>query len=227
MKKVYYILNISLFLITMALGICYIVLGGLAFKGTASACFVLMGIFNLIYAIKNKNGKIKFSIMMLVGLTFAMLGDILLNIEFIVGAVLFAIAHVCYFVAYCMLSKFKWTDLIAGAIIFLPSVLFITLAPIFDFGGVLMEIVCVIYALIISCMVGKSISNLIRERNILNILLVVGSCLFFFSDLMLLLNVFGSLPKIFDILCLATYYPAECVLAYSISQTKKEQIEEK
>lgn len=71
--------------------------------------------------------------------------------------------------------------MIYGAIIFIASCLFITLAPIFDFDGVLMEVVCVIYALIISLMVGKSISNIIRKKNVRNILLVIGSPLFFFQ----------------------------------------------
>ena len=116
-----------------------------------------------------------------------------------------------------------------AAVLFVPSVLLITLAPLFDFGGILMEVVCVVYALIISCMVGKAISNLVAEHSVINIIIMVGSILFFFSDLMLLFNVFGNLPKLVDILCLVTYYPAECLLGYSIflanktNETKLEQ----
>ena len=145
-----------------------------------------------------------------------MCGDIVLEVEFIVGAVLFAIGHIFYFVAYCFLQKFKWIDLFYGAAIFVPAVIFIVAIPIFDFGGVLMEIVCIVYAIIISCMVGKAISNLVEKKNLQNILIVVGSILFFFSDLMLLLNIFASLPNAVSVLCLATYYPAEILLAFSI-----------
>jgi uncharacterized membrane protein YhhN len=158
---------------------------------------------------------------MLVGLTFAMCGDIVLNVWFIGGAILFAVGHVFYFVAYCFLQKFKWLDLIFGASIFIPSVLFITLAPIFDFGGIIMELVCIVYAIIISIMLGKAISNFVREKNLTNLLILIGSILFFFSDLMLLLNVFANLSVVFDVLCLVTYYPAECILALSLLQIEK------
>ncbi len=216
MKNKFLILNIILSLLIIVGDVCYIEIGQLWIKGVTSAGFVLLGAVNLTYLILLKSDKIKFAIIMLIGLVFAMLGDIVLNIHFISGAILFAIGHVFYFLAYCNLFAFKWIDLIYGAIIFIPSVLFITLAPIFDFGGVLMEIVCVVYAIIISCMVGKSISNVVKERNPLTIILLVGSIMFFFSDLMLLLNVFGDLGKITDILCLATYYPAQILLAFSL-----------
>ncbi len=229
MKKTFNIINAILVLLVVVGDILYITLGGLLIKGLTSAGFVLVGITNLTYVILNKKADLKFPIIMLTGLVFAMLGDIILNIEFIIGAALFAIGHLFFFVSYCVLCKFKWSDLAYGAVLFVPSVLLITLAPIFDFGGILMEVVCVVYALIISCMVGKAISNLVAEHSVINIIIMVGSILFFFSDLMLLFNVFGNLPKVVDILCLVTYYPAECLLGYSIflanktNETKLEQ----
>lgn len=216
MKKGFLIADLILILLILAGDACYIIFGELWLKGVTSAGFVLLGILSLTYLLLNKEKDLKFPIVMLVGLVFAMCGDIVLNVHFIGGAVLFAIGHIFYFVSYCFIQKFKWIDLVYGAVIFVPSVLFITLAPIFDFGGVLMEVVCVVYAIIISCMVGKAISNLIRERNLVNLIILIGSALFFFSDLMLLLNVFANLPRVVDILCLATYYPAEILLAYSI-----------
>ena len=218
MKTKFLIVNLVLALLILVGDVCYITLGGLLIKGLTSAGFVVLGAVNLLYLILNKDKDLKFPIIMLIGLFFAMLGDIVLNIYFIGGAILFAVGHVFYFVSYCMLNKFSVKDLLYGALIFVPAVLFITLAPIFDFGGVLMEIVCVIYAIIISCMVGKAIANLVKERTVLNIILVVGSALFFFSDLMLLLNVFANLGRVVDILCLATYYPAQILLAYSITK---------
>lgn len=220
-KKIIIILNCILLASILAGDVLYIVFGDLWLKGLTSAFFVLLGVINLVYAIKNKSNKQKFSIILVVGLVFAMLGDIILNIHFISGAILFAIGHVFFFISYCFLQKFSWKDLLFGAIIFIPSVLIITLVPIFDFGGVLMEIVCIVYALIISLMVGKAISNLIREKNLLNLIIVLGSALFFFSDLMLLLDVFGNLSVV-AILCLATYYPAEFLLAHSIYRAVEE-----
>lgn len=221
MKKGFLIADLILILLILAGDVCYIIFGELWIKAVTSAGFVILGILSLTYLLLNKEKDLKFPIVMLVGLVFAMCGDIVLNVHFIGGAVLFAIGHIFYFVSYCFIQKFRWIDLLYGAVIFVPSVLFITLAPIFDFGGVLMEVVCVIYAIIISCMVGKAISNLVRERNLANLIILIGSVLFFFSDLMLLLNVFANLPRVVDVLCLATYYPAEILLAYSIRLNHK------
>lgn len=215
-KKDYFLMaNLVLVLLIIVGDSLYMRYGELWMKSVTSILFVAMGVVNLIYLVLNKNKDYRFPAIMLTGLIFACLGDIILEVEFIVGAALFAIGHIFYFVAYCFLSKFKWTDLIYGFCILLPSVLFITLAPIFDFDGILMEIVCVVYAVIISLMVGKAIANFVRERNWLNLLIMIGSILFFFSDLMLLLNVFAHLPYV-GTLCLATYYPAEILLAFSI-----------
>lgn len=186
-------------------------------KSITSALFVVIGIINLIYAVLNKLDResLKFPILMLTGLTFAMLGDVILEVEFIVGAALFAVGHVFFFVSYMMIEKFKWTDLIYGSCILIPSVLLITLAPIFDFGGILMEIVVFIYAMVISCMVGKAVANFVRVRGKTNLIILIGCVLFFVSDFTLLFNVFSTLPY-FGVICLATYYPAETLLGFSV-----------
>ena len=214
MKKNIFIVNMALLLVLLALDVAYIVVGTLALKACASAVFVIIGIVNLIYAILNK-ADLKFPIIMMIGLVFAMLGDIILNIHFIAGAALFGVGHVFFLIAYNFLNKFSWKDIVCSLVIFIPSMLFIVLAPIFDFNGIVMEIVAVVYAFIISFMVGKAISNLIQKRSLINIIITIGSVLFFLSDLMLLLGSFASLPVV-GIICLVLYYPAEFLLAFSL-----------
>lgn len=216
MKRLAVIINALMVLLICVGDIFYITKGTLLIKSITSALFVLMGVVNLIFAIKLKTNKLKFGIIVLIGLVFAMLGDILLEIEFIVGAALFALGHVFFFISYCFLVKFNYKDLIYGVCIFVPAMLFILLAPMFKQVEVLMKVVCVVYALIISLMVGKSIANFVKVRSVLHLIIMIGSVLFFFSDLMLLLNVFGGVGRVAGVLCLATYYPAEFVLAYSI-----------
>lgn len=223
MKKTYNIFNALLIVAILIGDVLYILKGTLLIKSIVSAGFVILGGINLWYVFKHQPHHKKLAIVKVLGLFFAMLGDILLEIHFITGALLFAVGHVFYFFAYSCIIPFKPKDLLYGAAIFVPSVLFITLAPIFDFGGIVMEIVCVVYAIIISCMVGKAISNVVQAKTIMNIVILVGSCLFFFSCLMLLLNVFGNMPRIIGVLCLATYYPAECVLAYSLLCSDKKE----
>ena len=86
-----------------------------------------------------------------------------------------------------------------------------------------MQIVCLVYALIISLMVGKAVGNCIRTPSLLTVVILAGSILFFFSDLMLVFDWFADGGRISGLLCMGTYYPAECLLAISglISVTAK------
>lgn len=220
MKKIN-IFNIIMSVLLVVADIVYIYLGTLFTKTIASLLFVTIGFVNLIYLIKIKRIKSFSAYLLFMGLCFTCLGDVFLEIEFIVGAILFAIGHVFYFVSYCKLSKFEWKDLIYSVLIFVPSLLIILFVPIFDFGGITLQILCCVYAFVISIMVGKAISNYIRVKTKLNLIILIGSVLFFFSDFMLLFNVFSDLGRIFGILCLATYYPAENLLAYSVLKHKK------
>ena len=227
MKEKVLFLNVLMMLVVVALDLVYATMGGLWLKAVASASFVLLGVFNLIFAFKLKANNKKFCITMVVALFVAMLGDIVLNINFLIGAIIFAVGHVFYFVSYCFVSKFKATDLIYGAVLSVVSSSVILFVPILDFGGIVMKLLCLIYAIIISFMVGKASANLVREKTIFNLVLLVGSVLFFFSDLMLLFDVFSSVSQIMGVLCLASYYPAQALLAYSIFVGCKDQIEEK
>lgn len=215
-----YIINIIFFALIMAGDICYMVFGKVWIKGLTSALFVVLAEFNLLLTIKLKIERIGFSAFLLLALFFAMLGDIVLEVHFITGAVMFAVGHLFFFVAFCKIKRFKWKDLIYGCLLAVPSILFITLAPIFEFSSLTMELVCVVYAIIISFMVGKAIANYVNQNSALNFIVLLGSVLFFISDLMLLLNVFASFPSGIDIICLATYYPAEFLLAHSILHTQ-------
>lgn len=213
MKKPFFILNLILLAMIIPLDICYMTIGGLWLKGLASSIFVLTGIVNLVYAIKNK-ADLKYPIWLVVGLVFGMAGDISLNLNFMVGAIVFAIGHVFYFVAYTMLQKFSIKDLIWSASIFVPSALIIILMPFLNYDPSMMMYLCIVYALVISCMVGKAASNFVKNKNITNLIILIGSILFFISDMMLLFNVFGGL-KICDYFCLASYYPAQYLIAFS------------
>ena len=223
-KNLAYILNAAFLILIMVGDAFYIAFDKTWVKGLTSALFVVLGAINLFFVF-NKTDKKKFAIILLIGLFFAMLGDILLEFVFIAGAGFFALGHVFFFASYCFLIELNWKDFIYGLIIFIPSVLLITLAPIFNFDGILMEIVCVVYALIISLMVGKAVSNFVQQKSVLNLIILIGSALFFFSDLMLLLNKFYSYSIVTSLLCLLTYYPAEFLLANSILHAQQKDKE--
>lgn len=215
-KKLIIWINIALTIAVIIGDIIYMNYGKLWLKGTTSFGFVLLGAINLLFVTVEREINLKYRIMLVIGLFFSMLGDIVLNIHFISGALLFAVGHVFYFIAHSCLIKLKTADLIPSGLIFVVSALIIILVPIFDFGSVLMEGVCVFYAFVISLMVGKAAANFLRNKGTLTLALMVGCILFYFSDLMLLFNTFSDVSPVFGRLCLSTYYPAQCILAVCV-----------
>jgi len=214
MKKSFVKLNLIMLALILIFDVWYMFGGGLFAKSIASIMFVVAGIINFEYCKKNKV-NLKFPIWMIIALTCAMLGDILLVLNFYLGTAVFAIGHIFYFISYCMLEKINLKDLIIAVSIAIFAFAVILFTPFLDFGSNFMKGVCCTYALIISFMVGKAISNLVKEKNPTNTIIVIGSILFFISDLMLMFNKFGNIPGT-NYLCLGTYYPGQFILAYSL-----------
>lgn len=210
------ILNLALFFVTFSFDICFILLGTpYVYKTISSVLFVLTGIINFVFIFKKEQRNKIFKYTMLLGLIFACLGDIVLIDYFLYGAILFAVGHIFFLVSYCLVEKICWRDLFVSVVIFGISLIVILVPKIFDFQGMLP--IVIVYALVISFMLGKSISNLfVTDNQGGNFLIMLGSLLFFLSDLMLLFNVFADVSRAFDIACLVLYYPAEIILASSI-----------
>ena len=221
------IYNIIAFLVILGADILYSIVGmPYIFKTFASVLFVVSGIINFVVAYKcgfyNQKRR-SFAMLMLIGLIFAMAGDIVLIDFFEFGAGLFAVGHIFFFVAYLMLSKFSVRDLLCAVCIFVPALLLILFYDGFTFNGIMFPVV-LIYALIISLMLGKSISNLF-DKDMLKVakwLIFVGSLMFFLSDVCLLFNVFAGVGRWIDLLCIFLYYPAEAILASTIYFATKE-----
>ena len=217
--KIGYFVNIIFALLILVADVCFIAIDCSAYitKTIASALFVLCGVFNLVYVLSvlKEKRKIVFYCLMLSGLVFAMTGDILLIDNFVLGAIFFGVGHILFLLSFCFLSNLKLRDLLIGAVIFVGSFLLIEFYKGFDFGN--MKVLVVVYALIISLMLGKALSNVFESNNKpQNIVIFVGALLFFVSDLMLVFYLFARRVMVFDILCLAAYYPAEFILAFSI-----------
>ncbi len=215
MKKIFFWMNVVISCAVYVGNYFYLTEGGLLLKGLCSSGFALMGIINLIYALTAKKKGIAFHAVMSAGLILAMLGDIYLGFNFILGAGLFALGHICYYIAQCTFMKFKWLDIIISGVLFAGAGSFVMFCPLLTFDSPVMQYVCAVYALIISLMVGKAVSDFIRKPSAMAAILMIGSVLFFFSDLMLVLDWFMGLASWTGKLCMATYYPAQCFLAFS------------
>ena len=185
-------------------------------KCICSGLFALLGLANLGYALQTKQGNTKFYIGMSAGLVLAFLGDYLIGKDFIVGASTFALGHICFVVAYCFMQKMQKLDYAISGTLFLGCLIFLLFCPLLTFKVAIFRIVCIVYALIISTMLGKAVGNFIREKNEVTGTIAVASILFFFSDLMLVFDWFIGLWSWTDHACMGTYYPALCFLAFSM-----------
>ena len=185
-------------------------------KCICSSGFAVIGVTNLLYATNKTDESKSYYYIMTLGLILAMLGDIAINPNFIIGAALFSLGHICFVLAYCIDSPIHKLDIIFCFVAAVGSELFMCLYPDFSFEIPLFKWICIFYALLISIMLGKAASNYIRKRNYCNTLLAVGSILFYFSDLKLLLDWFVGKWEWTSKACMAAYYPALCFMAISL-----------
>ena len=185
-------------------------------KIICSSGFALMGIINMIYAYKKVKER-RVLLFMTLGLIFAFLGDVAINPNFILGVIFFASGHVFFVAAYLAYRKLDKLDAILSAGLGAFSVGFILLFPYIIFNVAVLKYVVLLYAVIISVMVGKSVGNAIKEKCRFTGMIAVGSVLFFISDMMLLLAWFSTIEgRWTSNVCMAAYYPALCLLAGSM-----------
>lgn len=185
-------------------------------KCLCSAVFATLAVFNLacFFAVKSENRA--FQIAMTAGAVAAFLGDVFIHSDFIKGAAVFAVGHLCFLAAYFLLQNPRPLDFILGGIIFLTAAAVLHLCPILHFNDPQIKFACFAYALIISFMLGKSLGNVILGANALTAVLAAGSALFFISDLMLVFHIFSNGCRWANNACAATYYPAMCLMVLSM-----------
>jgi uncharacterized membrane protein YhhN len=216
LKKFAFLLNLLLMEQIFVGTYYYIVDGTYRLKILCSAGFVLMGAVNLCYThAKRIRGK-GYQWTMMAGLVLSLLADSTIEANFIVGALLFGGAHVAYIAAHCMILPLRKKDAQISWLIFTGAVVFLLLCPWLELPDYAMRSVCLIYGAILSLMLGKAITGVVRAPSRLTAVLALGSALFFFSDAMLALEWLIHDWSITGTLCKATYYPGQCLLALCI-----------
>ncbi len=194
-----------------------------AFKAAAGVMFVVTCAWNIFVIGKAGKKPDRSQIFMLLGQVFACLGDIVINYEFAAGAALFAVGHIGFFVSFCFLGRVGLRDLIYIVCAVCVSLSVLQMIPDLVLDD--MAPVIYAYAVIISCMLGKA-GSLVWEKSLSvkhHVLIFAGALTFYLSDFMLLICMFASGGKPFDIACLMLYYPAECLLAISAGCVKKKE----
>lgn len=216
LDKKFFVTNIVIFILGILCLIYYDYHGGLWLKGVTSSWFFIHGIINLVYAKKKGFQETKVLYVIEVGLFLGMLADVLLGISFMVGVAAFALGHVFYIVAYNIIEKPCLKDIYFVLPISVISIFIVIGTPFINVEDPIMEKVLIAYAIIISWMLGKALSNLKEKQCTFTWIVGVGSFLFLFSDLILAIDMFGESSRLTWILCSYTYWPAQHLLAQSM-----------
>lgn len=198
---------------------CYDIVGGLWLKGVTSSWFVVLGGVNLWAVRKAQRNQLRFFILMEAGLFCGMCADVLLGVAFLAGIGVFALGHILYLLAFYSLEKGSLLDLWLILLMSLISVFVVVGTPWITVEDPILKKLLLSYAITISAMVGKAISNLVRKPCLYRCLLTIGSVMFWFSDFMLAIDMFGQASRLTWLLCSYSYWPAQNLLAHSLFHT--------
>lgn len=191
----------------------------LILKGSASIVFVIIGYFGFKHCSDAYFGR-----MVLLGLVFGAIGDILLNLRFLVkkssqivflaGIAAFLTGHVMYLLALIPYSKYLLPSIIIGAVLG-AALLWYT------FKKINVKLAFMIFGIaylgVIVIMTAVAIGNVIAVQETCRLLFAIGAVLFTISDVVLIFNTFGEKPVFSKrILNLSCYYIAQLFIAVSI-----------
>lgn len=187
------------------------------FKGLASLCFVLLGMKSA------REGSVLCD-RIKIGLLLGMIADILLNLRwvfakkgkiiFLIGILVFLSGHVMYILALVPECQNLLLAIILGAV-----ATAIILVWIFSkiTAQMAFKIFGVFYIGAITIMNAIAIFNLVSNPCSRNIAFVMGALLFLVSDIVLILNTFGSESKFsLRVTNLSLYYLGQIMIALSM-----------
>lgn len=185
-------------------------------KGLASACFVILG-FQL------SDGSPAASLIT-TGLLLGCIADVLLNLRlvfpkkgqliFLVGIVVFLSGHILYLIAVLQGAAHWPVCVIAGVILTTLLMIWIfrqiTAKPAFKIFG----IVYIGAIVLLNCV---AIGNLVTSPSAFTAIFAAGSLLFLLSDIVLILNTFGSETKqSLRVTNISLYYLGQLLIALSL-----------
>ncbi|MDD5973463.1 MAG: lysoplasmalogenase family protein [Spirochaetales bacterium] len=192
-------------------------------KGTASFMFVLLGGYLL-------SSKVTmFGDFIFKGLIFGMIGDILLNLRYLVpkqkalsvfglGVLSFTIGHAFYFSAIVDLGGsgiFLWTLLLA---IIISIAIMLLIKKHLPIDKKYVRVFCYIYIAIVVVMFSSALSLVITKgASSKNLSFLVGAFLFLVSDIFTVYYSFSDASNTQKALNLYTYYLAQILIALTLA----------
>ena len=158
--------------------------------------------------------KSTYSLMIVIGLIAALVGDIFLISEkyFLQGLSAFLIAHIAFTYAFTTIFGFN-TNIIAliGLVIVAVSYYMFLYQHLNDF-----RIPVAVYIIVIMIMNWQAIGMMLNDPSVKYITLGIGSLLFSFSDAVISYDKFVGRFKVAEILILSTYWAAVYIFALGV-----------
>lgn len=158
----------------------------------------------------------RYSIGIMIGLLFSFGGDLALLFQekrkpFMIGLILFLIAHIVYSVTFSLIGHFTLWDILTAAILLTAGLIFYRLIEQ-NLGA--MKIPVIAYILIISLMVNRAFSTFASPDLTPGQawMISVGAVLFYISDIILAANRFWR-PWRYNRVSLAFYYCGQLLIA--------------
>ncbi len=185
-------------------------------KGLASLCFVAIGL------ICNPGNHV--ANLIVAGLVIGCIADVLLNLRmvfeekgqliFLVGIVVFLTGHIMYLAAVLPLCSSKLVCIITGLVLTALLMVWIftriTAKPAFKIFGV----VYIGAIMLLNCV---AVGNVIAAQSPFNIVFAIGAVLFLVSDIVLILNTFGSeFRQSLRNTNISLYYAGQLLIAFSL-----------
>ncbi|MBQ9792961.1 MAG: CotH kinase family protein [Clostridia bacterium] len=196
-------------------------------KWIGGVCALLTAVVSFVFLIvKNKNQKF-YPIFLLVAMLFVLFADRFYFSSSVWGIVLFCVANIMLFVSFCFVQKFNLTDLIYGAIIAIPAILFVNIAPVLGFANGGIQFVVNLLVIFVCFIIGKTVSNFVDKKDPTNVLNLIGSIFLFISLFSALCYEFSYISHYVLIPYAAFLHISLCLFAFSIiTILKKEEFTE-
>lgn len=202
----------------------YDVAVSLPFKAAASLLFVLTAI------VQTKKHPQYFR-WVLPGLILGSVGDVLLGlpgqVTFKIGVIAFLLGHVCYVIAYSKLTRINTWITYWHVLIWVTSLaIFIWLIPYARAKGMVIHVLA--YVVVISIMVSGALAvfNDKRLGATGRWLILVGSILFYVSDVLVAVERFVSAAPINWLVSIPMYYAAQFMIALSVGRIGPPRVKE-
>ena len=194
--------------------------GAVMLKGAASLCFVVLGIVNYAGSLPSK--------LIVIGLLLGMVADVLLNLRyvfpakgqmiFLIGILVFLSGHILYLAAILPSSK-NWivcAVLAVIATVFLMIWIFSKITAALPF-----KIFGVFYLGAVVFLNVTALVNLLFNFSLFSLFFMLGALAFLVSDIILILNTFGSQSKFsLRIANISLYYLGQLLIAFSLLYLK-------